>query len=246
MENLKETIMKKTITTLQFIAALSLFFLYSCDNEDEPVAEKSYTDVMSGEVKGELVNDASITPYAAVFDVSPAYDRGHLPFATNAGSVEGLGMMLDGLDKNQSYLVYCHSDAPSIAGAKLLVENGFTNVFRLEGNYGAWDEVSFADISAAEVKSKIDAGDFEAIFDVSPHFNDGHLPGATNANAGGGGSNLSELIGNRDKTKTYLVYCHADGPSMAGAQLMEDAGFENVFRLEGNFGAWTGAGYATE
>jgi rhodanese-related sulfurtransferase len=49
-----------------------------------------------------------------------------------------------------------------------------------------------------------------------------------------------------DKTKIYLVYCHADGPAMAGAQLMEDAGFKNVFRLEGNFGAWTGAGYATE
>jgi rhodanese-related sulfurtransferase len=238
--------MKKTITTIQFIAALSLFFLYSCDNEDDPMIEESYTDVMAGQVKGELVDDASITPYAAVFDVSPVYDRGHLPFATNTGGVEGLGTLLGGLDKNGSYLVYCHSDAPSIAGAELLVENGFTNVHRLEGNYTSWNEVSFVDISAAEVKSKIDAGDFEAIFDVSPHFNDGHLPGATNANAGAGGTNLSQLIEGRDKTKTYLVYCHSDSPAMAGAQLMEDAGFENVYRLEGNYGAWTNAGYDVE
>ena len=66
------------------------------------------------------------------------------------------------------------------------------------------------------------------------------------ANVSGGGTGLATLIAGMDQTKTYLVYCHADGPSMAGAQFMEDAGFENVFRLEGNFGAWTGAGYATE
>ena len=33
---------------------------------------------------------------------------------------------------------------------------------------------------------------------------------------------------------------------MAGAQLMEDAGFKKVYRLEGNFGAWVAAGYDVE
>ena len=62
--------------------------------------------------------------------------------------------MLGGLDKSKNYLVYCHGDAPSIAGADLMTENGFTNVHRLEGNYGAWDDVSFADIAAAsEIKN---------------------------------------------------------------------------------------------
>ena len=54
------------------------------------------------------------------------------------------------------------------------------------------------------------------------------------------------MIEGLDKTKTYLVYCHSDSPAMAGAQLMEDAGFEKVFRLEGNFGAWVDAGYEVE
>ena len=49
-----------------------------------------------------------------------------------------------------------------------------------------------------------------------------------------------------DKTKAYLVYCHSDSPAMAGAQLMEDDGFENVYRLEGNYGAWADAGFAVE
>jgi rhodanese-related sulfurtransferase len=77
-------------------------------------------------------------------------------------------------------------------------------------------------------------------------FNTGHLPGATNARGSAGGTDLSELIEGMDKTKTYLVYCHSDSPAMAGAQLMEDAGFKNVFRLEGNFGAWVDAGYDVE
>jgi rhodanese-related sulfurtransferase len=127
-----------------------------------------------------------------------------------------------------------------------MANNGFTNVHRLESNYGAWDEVSFIDIAVDVAKSKIDAGDFEAIFDVSPMYNSGHIPGATNAKGSAGGTDLSELIEGMDKTKSYLVYCHSDSPAMAGAQLMEDDGFKNVFRLEGNFGAWLDAGYDVE
>ena len=239
--------MKKMKTYSLLLLALSLFVM-ACNNEedDNTMPAVLYTDITASQVKTELVDDASISPYAAIFDVSPVYNDGHLPFSTDANGVNGLGTLLGSLDKTKSYLVYCHGDAPSIAAAELLIENGFTKVFRLQGNYGAWNDVSFVDIAASVAKSKIDAVEFEAIFDVSPHYNTEHLPGASNANAGGGGTELATLIADMDKTKNYLVYCHGDGPSMAGAQLMEDAGFKNVFRLEGNFGAWTDAGYATE
>lgn len=238
--------MKKILKTLPVLFAVSILFLYSCEKEDDMTEMDGYTDKMADKLKSDLVDDASISPYEAIFDVSPAYDKGHLPFATNAGSVDGLGGMLATLDKTKKYLVYCHGDAPSIAAANLMVENGFMNVNRLNGNYGAWDAVSFVDIDAAKVKAKMAASEFKAIFDVSPVFNDGHLPGATNANASGGGTDLAELIEDLDKTKAYLVYCHGNGPAMAGAQLMEDAGFKNVFRLEGNYGAWVDAGYDVE
>ena len=238
--------MKKIIKTIPVMLSVSILFLYSCEKDEDPISDPTYTDVMAMQLKIDIVDDASISPYEAIFDVSPAYNQGHLPFASNAGSVNGLGTMLDGLDKTLTYLVYCHSDGPSIAGAELMAENGFSNVRRLEGNYVAWDKVSFIDIAASVVKSKIDAGDFEAILDVSPLFNASHLPGATNAKGSTGGTDLSELIVGMDKTKSYLVYCHSDSPSMAGAQLMEDAGFENVYRLEGNFSAWVDAGYDVE
>ena len=239
--------MKKLIGKIPFLfAAAAVLMLTSCEKDNDVMQSGEYTDVMASQIKMDLVDDGSISPYAAIFDVSPSFNQGHLPFATNAGGVEGLGMMLAKLDKSKSYLVYCHGDAPSIAGAELMIENGFTNVHRLKGNYGAWDAVSFVDIAPATVKSKMNAGDFKAIFDVSPSYNSGHLPGATNANVSGGGASLSSLIANMDKTKSYLVYCHGDAPAMAGAQLMEDAGFKNVYRLEGNYGAWTGAGYMVE
>jgi rhodanese-related sulfurtransferase len=130
----------------------------------------SYTDVMFSQIKMDLITDADITPYEKIFDVSPSYDQGHLPFATNVGSVDGLEDMIMGLDQSKTYLVYCHSDAPSIAGAEFLSENGFANVHRLEAHYGAWDEVSFVDISVVIAKSKMDAGNFDAVFDVSPAY----------------------------------------------------------------------------
>ena len=240
--------MNRSIKITLPILAVALLSLYSCetDEKEDEMSMTSYTDVMASQIKMDIVDDATISPYMAIIDVSPSYAQGHLPFATNAGSVDGLGDMLSEWDKDKTYLVYCHGDAPSIAGAELMVANGFLNVHRLKGNYGAWDDVSFVDIAPTTVKSKIDAGDFKAIFDVSPAYAQGHLPGATNANASGGGTALSSLIENMDKTKSYLVYCHSDAASMNGAQLMEDAGFMNVYRLEGNYGAWTGAGYAVE
>lgn len=235
--------MKKSLNIITIIIA-SIFIFASCNKEED--LNSNYTDIASGILKTDLVADASISPYEAIFDVSPYYDQGHIPFSTNAGSVDGLENMLEDLDKSKKYLVYCHADGPSIAGAELMVENGFSNVYRLEGNFSAWDEISFQDILPSEVKSKIDGGEFEAIFDVSPYYNDGHLPGATNAKGSAGGTDLSELITSLDKSKIYLVYCHANQPAMAGAQLMEDEGFKNVYRLEGNYGAWVEAGYAVE
>lgn len=243
---LKLNVMIKIIKSLPAILIASTFLFYSCESDDDMEMNEPYIDVIASEVKMNMVDDANISPYEAIFDVSPYYSEGHLPFATSTGSVNGLAEMIDDLDKTKSYLVYCHADAPSMAGAQLLEDAGFMSVYRLEGNYAAWDQVSFEDIMPSVAKSKLDASEFMNIFDVSPYYDQGHLPGAINANASAGGTALSELIADLDKDKTYLVYCHANAPSMAGAQLMEDAGFMNVYRLEGNYSAWVDADYMTE
>ena len=102
------------------------------------------------------------------------------------------------------------------------MEAGFDMVYRLEGNYGAWVDagypietgVGYIDISAMLAKELIDMTPDIVIIDVSPDYDAGHLPGAVHYYLGDG--SLDEAIPMLDKTKTYLVYCHADAPSIEG------------------------------
>ncbi|MDP3564785.1 MAG: rhodanese-like domain-containing protein [Methanoregula sp.] len=97
----------------------------------------------------------------------------------------------------------------------------------------------YTDLTPAQAKDLIASEKDLVIVDVSPYYADGHLPGAISIPL----ATLDAKIPTLDKTKTYLVYCHGDGPSISGAQKLVDAGFMKVYRLAGNYAAWTAAGY---
>ena len=72
------------------------------------------------------------------------YSLGHLPGAVNYVWADGtLNATIPTLDKNLTYLVYCHTDPPSTASAQALVNAGFPYVYRLEGNYRAWVDAGY-------------------------------------------------------------------------------------------------------
>ena len=102
----------------------------------------------------------------------------------------------------------------------------------------------YKDISVQEAKKMIDENPQLIVVDVSPKYAEGHLPGAVNYYVGDG--SLDKAIPTLDKNVTYLVYCHVDSAAILGAQKLIDAGFENVYRMEGNYGAWVAAGYPVE
>ena len=104
--------------------------------------------------------------------------------------------------------------------------------------------LEYMDVSAAEAKALIDDNPDVIIIDVSPHYDQGHLPGAVHYYLADG--SLDAAIPNLDKEEMYLVYCHVDSVAISGAQKLIDAGFENVYRLEGNYAAWVDAGYEVE
>ena len=193
------------------------------------------------------------TPDLVTIDVSPAYKMGHLPTAINHPVGDGsLDKAIPMLNKDMTYLVYCHADGPSISGAQKLVDAGFMKVYRLVGNYKAWTDAGYPvsmmmpymDITPQEaLKLMLETPDLVTI-DVSPAYAMGHLPKAANYPVGNG--SLDKAIPMLQATKTYLVYCHADGPSISGAQKLVDAGFMKVYRLAGNYKAWTDAGYPIE
>jgi rhodanese-related sulfurtransferase len=105
---------------------------------------------------------------------------------------------------------------------------------------------TYMDIKPPEAYERYLEGEFDLIIDVVglDIYSLGHLPGAVNYVWADG--TLNEKIPTLDKDLTYLVYCHTDPPSTASAQAMVDAGFEHIYRLEGNFKAWNDAGYPVE
>ena len=105
-------------------------------------------------------------------------------------------------------------------------------------------QITYIDVSPAEAKELIDENPDLIIIDVSPHYDQGHLPGAVHYYLGDG--SLDNAIPTLDKNKTYLVYCHIDSVAIQGAQKLIDAGFQNVYRLDGNYSAWVDAGYPIE
>jgi len=106
------------------------------------------------------------------------------------------------------------------------------------------EPASYIDVSPEEAKGLIESVPDLVVIDVSPHYDDGHLPGAVHYYLGDG--SLDAAIPSLDKTKPYLVYCHVDSVAIRGAQKLVDAGFSPVYRLEGNYGAWVAAGYPVE
>jgi len=105
-------------------------------------------------------------------------------------------------------------------------------------------EIGYIDVTAQEAKELIDTNPDLIIIDVSPNYDNGHIPGAINYYIGNG--SLDDAIPILDKNKEYLVYCHVDSASITGAKKLVDAGFTKVYRLEGNYQAWIDAGYPVE
>jgi rhodanese-related sulfurtransferase len=103
---------------------------------------------------------------------------------------------------------------------------------------------TYIDVTPAEAKELIDGNPDIIIIDVSPNYDQGHLPGAIHYYIGDG--SLDNALPALDKEATYLVYCHIDSVAIQGAQKLVDAGFRNVYRLEGNYQAWVDAGYPVE
>lgn len=102
----------------------------------------------------------------------------------------------------------------------------------------------YMDVSPAEANKLINDDPDMVIIDVSPNYDAGHLPGAVNYYVGDG--SFDDAIPTLDKNGKYLVYCHVESVSRQGAQKLVDAGFMNVYRLKGEYGAWVDAGYPVE
>ena len=71
-------------------------------------------------------------------------------------------------------------------------------------------------------------------------FMTGHIQGAQNIDFESG--NFENEISTLDKEATYAVYCRSGNRSGQAVAIMHDAGFHNVYNLNGGIIDWTNAG----
>lgn len=103
---------------------------------------------------------------------------------------------------------------------------------------------AYKDVSPESAKMLIEEHPELIIIDVSPIWEQGHLPGALNYPWGNGSFEMAAP--EWDKEAMFLIYCHGDSPAIAAAKHLVENGFMHVYRLEGNYGAWVEAGYPIE
>ena len=107
----------------------------------------------------------------------------------------------------------------------------------------AAEPIGYTDLSPAEAKALIDSNPDIVIIDVSPHYDEGHLPGAVHYYIGDG--SLDAAIPTLDPSKTYLVYCRSGNRSSGAVRMMEELGFEKVYNMLGGIVDWQDAGFPT-
>ena len=240
----------KTKLLLLLVAVVFLIGAAGCAGQDETAVEPEptmmatgYSDISPSEAMA-MNNEGNVV----VVDVSPIWAIGHLPGAISM-SLSVIDDEIKYLSTANAYLIYCHSDAASMQGADTFVKNGFSPVYRLEGNYQAWVDTGYAveypmytDVTAEFAKTMMDVDSRLVIVDVSPIYAQGHLPGSISVPL----SSIDTQIKMLDKSAHYLIYCHSDAASIQGADTFMNAGFNPVYRLEGNYQAWVDAGYPVE
>ncbi len=106
---------------------------------------------------------------------------------------------------------------------------------------GCSSSSSAIDLSVTEFSSKVaEAGVITLDVRTPGEYAEGHLEGAQLIDFQSG--NFENAISSLDKNATYAVYCRSGNRSGQAVKVMHDAGFHNVYNLDGGVIDWANAG----
>ncbi|PCI39643.1 MAG: thiosulfate sulfurtransferase GlpE [Elusimicrobia bacterium] len=66
-----------------------------------------------------------------------SYSGSHIPYAIHVHDAN-IADFIKETDKNKTVIVYCYHGNSSLGGAAYLLENGFEDVFSMEGGFEEW------------------------------------------------------------------------------------------------------------
>ena len=124
-------------------------------------------------------------------------------------------------------------------------------VIMIFASRGGNNPAGIQNVTVEEAKKMVEKGDVFILDVRTPsEFNSSHIEGATLIPVtNSGGSNLSpdQLLESRinevPKDKKILVYCRSGHRSSSASKILVNAGYSQVYNMEGGINAWTGAGY---
>jgi len=106
---------------------------------------------------------------------------------------------------------------------------------------GCSSSSSAIDLSVTEFSSKVaEVGVITLDVRTPGEYAEGHLEGAQLIDFQSG--NFENEISSLDKNATYAVYCRSGNRSGQAVKVMHDAGFHNVYNLNGGVIDWANAG----
>ncbi|TSA46960.1 MAG: rhodanese-like domain-containing protein [Actinomycetales bacterium] len=106
---------------------------------------------------------------------------------------------------------------------------------------GCTSSSSAVNLSVSEFSSKVaEAGIITLDVRTPGEFNEGHIEGAQLIDFQSG--NFESEIATLDKSQTYAVYCRSGNRSGQAVKVMSDAGFSNLYNLNGGVIDWANAG----
>jgi rhodanese-related sulfurtransferase len=106
---------------------------------------------------------------------------------------------------------------------------------------GCSSSPSATDLSVSEFTGKVAERGIVTLDVRTPgEFNEGHIEGAQLIDFQSG--NFENEIAALDKSKTYAVYCRSGNRSGQAVKVMREAGFNNLYNLNGGVIDWANAG----
>ena len=106
---------------------------------------------------------------------------------------------------------------------------------------GCSSSTSTNDLSVSEFSNKVaETGVITLDVRTPGEFNEGHIKGALLVDFQSG--NFENEIASLDKSKTYAVYCRSGSRSGQAVKVMSEAGFTNIYNLNGGVIDWANAG----
>jgi len=128
-----------------------VFFLISasgCLSDQKPAEKPQYTDISIGQGK-EMIDRGEVF----ILDVRTPeeYAAGHINGSTLLAvqdiPAQELDNRLKEIPKDRKILVYCRTGHRSTQASKILVENGFAEVYNMQGGITEWNKAGYETVN---------------------------------------------------------------------------------------------------